>query len=292
MIGKKMNSLVGDVRGRLDTLARLGASVRPVEEMIEEAKQASEAGDSGVAFQIMMNADQKILAMEDAHKKYTDISIAAESAIEILRRFGISTRESERLLALADIEKEKDYDSAIEFVAEALDTAKTLIESYSPDITGTISTAGLQEGAEGVVTVRLKNVGKALAKDIQMEIGGDFEVVEVSAMDLLRPDSEEELTATIIPKRTGSIPIRANITAKRQSDGRLQTFEVEGTVTAFAPGPPFKLSRASEMTKCVSCQGRIKPGFDIVACRCGNRLHLACAKRVGQCPVCGQKYSF
>jgi hypothetical protein len=292
MIGKKMNSLIGDVRGRLDTLARLGASVRPVEEMIEEARQASEAGDSGVAFQIMMNADQKILAMEDAHKKYTDISIAAESAIEILRRFGISSRESERLLALADIEKEKDYDSAIEFVAEALDTAKTLIESYSPDITGTISTAGLQEGAEGVVMVRLKNVGKALAKDVQMEIGGDFEVVEVSATDMLRPNSEEELTAKIIPKRTGSIPIRANITVKRQSDGKLQAFEIEGTVTAFAPGLPFKLSRASEMTKCVSCHGRIKPGFDIVACRCGNQLHLACAKRVGQCPACGQKYSF
>ena len=96
----------------------------------------------------------------------------------------------------------------------------------------------------------------------------------------------------VVPNTSGNVPIKLTVTSRRQFDGKPQAFEIEDSVNVFPAGPPFKLGRSTETTRCISCQGRIKPGFDIVTCRCGGQLHLSCAKRTGECPVCGQKYTF
>jgi len=290
LISKKLSGLIDEIQGRIEALRKLGASVRLIEDMIAGAKEAGENGDIASAFQTLMSADQKIGTIEDSHKKYMDISIAAESAVESLGRFGLSRREPERLMAMAEIEKEKDYDSATELVAEALDTAKNLMEAYSPDIGGSLTAIGLQTDVEGEVTVTLRNNGKALAKDVSLHVVGDFKTVGTPGVAMLKPGSEELVKIKVVPKRDGSVPMSVKISAKRQLDGRIQTFDIEDVLNVFPAGPPFKLGRATDITRCISCQGRIKPGFDIVTCRCGGQLHLSCAKRTGACPICGQKY--
>lgn len=292
LMSKKITNLVDDLNDKMEDMRRFGASVRVVEDMVDQAKEAAEAGDTAVAFQMLMDAEQRLLGVEDSHKKYLDISIAAESAMETLGRYGLSKREPERLIAMAEIEREKDYDSAFELVAEALDTAKDLMEAYSPEITGSLSATGLQDGVEGELTIVLKNAGRALAKDITMGVSGDFQVSEAPTVAGLKPNSEAPATLKLVPRQSGSVPIKITISSRRQFDGKVQTFDIEDTVNVFAAGPPFKLGRATDMTRCISCQGRIKPGFDIVSCRCGGQLHLSCAKRTGGCPICGQKYSF
>jgi hypothetical protein len=292
VISKKIGNLASDAKNRLEPLRASGASVRPVEELIDQAKDAVGRGDASEAFQILMEADQRILGIEDSHKKFIDISIAAESAVEVLRRIGVSTAEADRLLALADLEREKDYDSAIEFVAEALDSAKSTIESYAPEVTGDVSSSGLQEGSEGELVVKLRNTGNVLARDVVVELSGQFRVVDLPEAASLRPGAEVVLKARIVPDISGDIPVRVNIACKRHFDGAPQSFEFDGAIKAFRPGPPFKVARAEGLAKCAYCQGKIKQGFDVVNCRCGNVLHLACAKRTGVCPVCGQKYSF
>ncbi len=292
LISKKLSKLVEEVQEKIDALRRFGASVKPVEEMVSVARVAETQGDIAKAFQTLMEADQKISSLEDVHKKYTDISIAAESAMENLGRYGLSKREPERLIAMAEIERDKDYDSAIELVAEALDTAKDLMEAYSPDLSGSVSGVGLQEGAKSELTVRLKNTGRALAKDVAIEVQGDFEVVTAEGVASLKPNAEATMIVNLVPKRSGSVPVKVRITSKRQLDGRIQTTDIEDVVNVFSAGPPFRLGRAADSARCISCQGRIKPGFDIVMCRCGGQLHLSCAKRTNQCPICGQKYEF
>ena len=292
LISKKLSNLIEEIQDKTDSLRRFGAAVKPIEDMVDIAQAAEGKGDIAKAFQTLMDADQKISSLEDAHKKYLDISIAADSAMENLGRYGFSKKEPERLIAMAEIEKEKDYDSAIELVAEALDTAKELMEAYSPEIAGSISGVGLQEGAQSDLTVRLTNIGKALARDVSLEVRGDFDVKTAQGVASLKPDAEATVTINLVPRRSGSVPVRIRITSKRQLDGKMQMFEIEDTVNVFAAGPPFKLGRATDTTRCISCQGRIKPGFDIVTCRCGGQMHLSCAKRTNQCQVCGQKYEF
>lgn len=292
LISKKLSKLVEEVQGKIEVLRRFGASVKPIEEMMGVARAAETQGDIAKAFQTLMEADQKISGLEDVHKKYTDISIAAESAMENLGRYGLSRREPERLIAMAEIEKDKDYDSAIELMAEALDTAKELMEAYSPDISGSVSGIGLQEGAKSELTVTLRNTGRALAKDVTLDVQGDFDVMTAEGVSSLKPNAEATMIVNLVPKRSGSVPVKIRITSKRQLDGRMQTSEIEDVVNVFSAGPPFKLGRAADSARCISCQGRIKPGFDIVMCRCGGQLHLSCAKRTNQCPICGQKYEF
>jgi hypothetical protein len=292
MISKKITALVDEVQKKIADLQRFGASTLVIEELVKKARSAGSAGRISEAFQILMQADSKMGSIEDIHKKFVDISIAAESAIDALGRFGLSKREPERLMAMAEIEKEKDYDSAIELVAEALDTAKNLMESYSPDLGGFVGAKGLQAGIEGDLTVTVKNTGKAIAKDVSVEVSGDFEVFDAPSVPIVKPNSEEHVVVKLMPKREGSLGIRVKLETRRQSDGSTQTFEIEDVVNVFPAGPPFKLARATEQARCISCQGRIKQGFDVLNCRCGGQLHLSCAKRIGECPICGQKYSF
>jgi tetratricopeptide (TPR) repeat protein/molybdopterin synthase catalytic subunit len=292
LISKKLSNLVEEVQDKIETLSRFGASVKPIEEMVNVARAAETQGDIAKAFQTLMEADLKVSGLEDVHKKYIDISIAAESAMENLGRYGLSKREPERLIAMAEIEKDKDYDSAVELVAEALDTAKELMEAYSPDISGSVSGIGLQEGAKSELTVTLKNVGRALAKDVTLDVQGDFDVMTAEGVASLKPNAEATMIVNLVPRRSGSVPVKIRITSRRQLDGRMQVSEIEDFVNVFSAGPPFKLGRAADSARCISCQGRIKPGFDIVTCRCGGQLHLSCAKRTNQCPICGQKYEF
>ncbi len=292
LMAKKITNLVDEINDKTESLRKFGASVRVVEGMVEQAKGAADAGDTAVAFQLLMDADQRMLGVEELHKKYMDISIAAESSMEALGRFGLSKREPERLIAMAEIEREKDYDSAIELVAEALDTAKELAEAYSPEIMGTMVATGLQDGADGELTLTVRNTGRALARDVSVAVSGDFETKATPAVAALKPGAEANIVLRLVPRQSGSVPIKLTISARRQLDGRVQSFEIEDTVNVFPAGPPFKLGRATDVTRCISCQGRIKPGFDIVNCRCGGQLHLSCAKRTGACPICGQKYDF
>ncbi len=292
LITKKMSGLVEGVEKKAGELRRQNAATGTIEDLLRDSKSQSEKGDPASAFNTLLEAERRVAAVEDAHKKYTDISIAAESAIENLGRFGLSRREPERLVAMADIEKDNDYDSAIELLAEALNTAKEQMETYSPNVGASISATGLQQDSEGILTLTVRNSGRAVAKDVTFSFEGEVKVVESPAIALLKPETETTIPVRLVPKAKGSVPIKVTITAKRPIDSRLITAEAEDSVNVFPAGPPFRIGRASDTTRCISCQGRIKAGFDIVTCRCGGQLHLSCAKRTGVCPVCGQKYSF
>jgi hypothetical protein len=292
LIGRKISNLLVEAEGKLALLDSLGASPEKVREEVAQARDSIESGDRLKAFQTLMDLDQRISSIEDSHKRYVDIALAAESAIENLRHMDIPSREAERLLALADLEREKDYDSAIELVAEALDTAKTLLNSYFPDLNGSITAAGMQEGAEGDITVKIENVGRATGKEVSFQVEGDFEAVELPGIDTIRPGESATATLRVKPRSTGDLTAKVIVSVKRSFDGRADTFDFQKTVKAYPAGAPYKIGRASEVSKCTSCQGKIKPGFDTVSCRCGNQLHLACAKRAAKCPACGQAYSF
>jgi hypothetical protein len=292
LVEKKISNLVQEIEDRLVTLGHVGAGVKSIRKLIDEARTSIDSGDHMRAFDILMKADQKVQTIEDSNWKYLDISIAAESAIENLRRLGGSVKGAERLLDLADLEKEKDYDSAIELVAEALDTAHTQTESYAADISGVITTDGLYSGTESEIVVSLRNSGKAAARSVKVELSGEFDLKDVQSIDLLEPGKEEHVVARIVPRDEGDLSIRANISARRRFDSAVDDFEIEGRLKVYSSGPPFKIARATGVSKCALCEGKVKSGFDIVSCRCGSDLHLACAKRAGRCPVCEQEFKF
>jgi tetratricopeptide (TPR) repeat protein/methionine synthase II (cobalamin-independent) len=292
LIAKKISNLIGEIQTRLSALSHMGAAVTSIEELVGKAREAGAAGDIDEAFNLLMEVDNKIALTEAAHKKYLDITIAAESAIENLGRFGLSKKEAERLLDMAEIEREKDYDSAIELVAEALDTASNMMESASPEIAISLDAGGLQEGAEGEVKVILKNEGKSMANDVKVTLSGDLRASDTPALSVLKPGAQDTVAIMVTPKSSGSLTIVVDVTGRRHFDGKPVEFRTEETVDVYQAGPAFRIGRATEVTRCSLCQGKIKQGFDTVSCRCGAQLHLTCAKRVSKCPSCGQRYEF
>ncbi|UCE91349.1 MAG: hypothetical protein JSV90_08040 [Methanobacteriota archaeon] len=292
LIDRKIDGLALEANARLRALGDLGAGVNAIRKEIAEARAHAGSDDHLKAFETLMAIDQKISLIEDSNREYMDTSIAAESAIENLRSLGGNVKEAERLLALADLEKEKDYESAIELLTEAMDTAQTEMESFAPEIEVSIETEGLQEGQRGDVVIVLRNTGRAAARSLRVDLSGEFEVVDVSELPLLESGKEGRVTARIVPKHKGELSVAAVVSSKRPFGSATDTCELEATLRVFAPGPPFKISRAADVTKCQLCQGKIKTGFDIVSCRCGGDLHLMCAKRAQNCPVCGQKFEF
>ena len=57
-----------------------------------------------------------------------------------------------------------------------------------------------------------------------------------------------------------------------------------------AKEPSFKKVKADKTLKCYACNGKIKPGFVVIECNCGNTYHEACGDRLGKCPMCGTKF--
>ena len=47
------------------------------------------------------------------------------------------------------------------------------------------------------------------------------------------------------------------------------------------------LHTMDKIIKCNICFGNIKKDLKTMTCSCGKHYHESCAKRVGECPVCG-----
>jgi len=153
---------------------------------------------------------------------------------------------------MAEIEKDNDYDSAIELLTEALDTAKEQMIAYSPELSATMRATGLQENVEGAITLSIKNNGRAMAKEVRVAVNGDFKAKEVPVIPALRPGTEATMEVKLTPSKNGSVPIVLIISSKRPMDSRSQALELEETLNVFPAGPPFRLGRATDATRCIS----------------------------------------
>ena len=47
----------------------------------------------------------------------------------------------------------------------------------------------------------------------------------------------------------------------------------------------------STIQKCCVCLGRMKGGYSVVKCHCGNLFHKSCIERIGKCPNCSRSYT-
>ena len=47
----------------------------------------------------------------------------------------------------------------------------------------------------------------------------------------------------------------------------------------------------STIQKCCVCLGRMKGGYSVVKCHCGNLFHKSCIERIGKCPNCSRVYT-
>jgi hypothetical protein len=147
---------------------------------------------------------------------------------------------------------------------------------------------------EQAKNLELTNSGKSVAKDVTFEKNGeDFEIEGLEPIKIIKANEKKEIPLKIKANNTGEIKFDLDITFSRIFDGK--------TIEAFlsqevqigkkvAKEPSFKKVKADKTLKCYACNGKIKPGFVVIECNCGNTYHEACGDRIGKCPMCGTKF--
>jgi len=289
----RLDESIKDIKNKIAIAKKTGVSIVSLEEILMDIEAKIDAEEFEEAFKLIVDSESLTLNVESLHKEYIDTKYTAESAISMAKKFGIPTRDCERLLAMADIEQEKDYASAIELAKEAAESAKSNLDKFNPDLSISIGTAELSPGESGEISVEISNNGKALAKDLEIEISGDFDITEPPDLPDVRGGQSKTVEIEVTPRSEGEGELSIVIKAKRFFDGKQFEFSASSSITVSPKEPTAKLSRATANTKCSSCNGKIKPGFDIVVCdRCESVQHLACAKRTKRCGNCSAQLVF
>jgi len=291
---EKLYLTIGEIRAKMALVAKTGASISIVEEELKRIEKLIEAGDYELALKAIIESESLLSKIESLHKEYLDAKFAAESAVSVAKRFGIPTRESDKLIAMAEMEREKDYSSAIELLKTAAENVKASMDKFSPDISVSIQPVELKQDQRANIEVELVNRGKALAKDLKLEFfGSNMDVESLPELPPLKAGESRRISIPVIPRRAGDLQISVTVIAKRIFDGKEYQFVARSDIIVMPKEPSARIARAIEPAKCVSCSGKIKPGFDIAICnKCNSISHLACAKRTKKCGNCGATLDF
>ncbi len=80
--------------------------------------------------------------------------------------------------------------------------------------------------------------------------------------------------------------------SKLPKKGKMPKDKVGGLKAAGTGSGTFKpiVTILKTTKRCNICLGAIKPGLEVVKCRCDKYYHLSCASRVEECPVCSAQY--
>jgi hypothetical protein len=294
MLKEKIHEAIDAVRAKMSAVAKSGAATKLVDEELKSVELKIGDGQFDDAFRTVQEAENLLSRIEALHREYLDAKYAAESAIKVAKKFGLPTKESDRMVATAEIERDKDYPSAIGMLGKAAELTRASLDKFSPEIAIVIKPVGLKCEQRGMILFDVTNKGKALAKDLKMEFQGrNIEVESVPEIPGLKAGETRSVSIPVIPKQSGEIEIAITIAAKRVFDGRSFEFTAKTPIKVIQKEPTARAAVATEPTTCSSCNGKVKPGFDIAICRkCNSAEHLACAKRTKKCGSCGAALEF
>lgn len=290
-IQKKLDDLRREVSARVEFVKGTGAVTKSVEDLVLQSQDLFDQARYQEAFAVLMEADETLHALEGLHRRYLDKSYAAESAVENARRYGVNTKDIEKLMRLADLEREKDYESAIELLDEAGALARSGLDQLGPKLTLELGTADLLQDRWGTLPLTLTNESKSLAKEVRLSAVGDFEAKPVAPLGQLVGGERKAHAIELKPRRAGLLPIRIQLTFGRVFDDREERLEFEEAVEVLSTPREYTVRRAKAPAKCAYCYGRIKVTFEVVSCICGATTHLACAQRNEACPSCGRSFA-
>jgi len=294
VLSEKLHEAMADIRAKMSVVEKSGAATKLVEDELKAVEQRMSDGMFDDAFQLVLDADAMLSKIEYLHREYLDAKYAAESTMVVAKKFGIMTKESDKLVAMAEVERDTDYPAAIDMLRQAADMTKEGLDKFSPDIAVVIKPAELKHEQRGAISFDITNRGKALAKDLRMEFhGGNLDVESVPDIPSLKAGETRRIDISVMPKQAGEVEVAISITAKRVFDGKDFDFTAKAPVKVIPKEPTARAARATDATTCSSCNGKIKPGFDIAVClKCNSTEHLACAKRTKKCGSCGATLEF
>lgn len=291
----RLDELLAESLAAADHADRVGVDTKKARGMVEEARATIEEGNFERAVRLAQESLEAIQSKEEFHQEFMGSSLKAESLIKTAKKFGIDVKAANKSLQQAFKMKDGDPSGALKRAREALELVENALEAFSPSLDGDLNLQVATKDVWHDATVRLQNTGKALAKDLEVEVMGNMEVRDLQAPPSIRARGDGEIRFQIMFRSLGQVPVMVKAKVKRVLDD--QEYEWEkvfnvsvGTVadeseTAEDEGEPQDIV-AEYDSKCSLCRGTIGKGFTAKKCVCGALLHEPCASRAGRCPAC------
>ncbi len=284
----KIEELLSEAVAAADHAARVGVDAKKAREVVEEARAAMDQGHFERAVRLAQESLEGVQSEEEFLKRFMDSSLKAESIIRTSKKFGINVKAAEKSLKQAFELKDSNPDGALKKAQEALESAEGALDAFSPSLAMELDLQNAAAGAWEQATLKLENSGKALAKDVELEVMGNLEVQGLDVPATIRARGEAEARFQVMFSTSGTVPVMVKARAKRVLDSQEYEWErvFDVSVEGPAAGAQSQAVTAEYESKCALCRGAIKKGFAAKRCVCGVLLHEPCAVRAGRCPVC------
>ncbi len=265
---------------------KMDADVSDSQKLIGKAKEALEEKEYEKAIELAEKSVEAVESKRRWEKDFFDLTYQASTAISSAKKYGIDVKDAEKLLIEALDLKESDKDKSVELAGKAVESAKEAVDAFSPSIEAVleIEDPKIDEWSNAKITIT--NSGKALAKDVAVEILGAAEVEGLEPIETLKANAFQELSVKIKITGAGEVPLAIKSRTARLFDEKEYEFE---TVTTVSVGTREKVQvmEAVESTTCPVCRGNIKKGLKVVKCKgCGDVFHELCARTSQTCPKC------
>ena len=206
-------------------------------------------------------------------------------------RFGLSLglKLGDQIAKLKDIEEvaTRDMDKARLELENLKSEINARIDSLSPEIEIEFEIGKKMDGKYGG-KLKVINKGNVDAQNIKIEIRGALK--SEKPINILKVDKNSEESQDILLLKDKGDKVKISATYSR-FDGKEYSITKEVKVEIKEKG--YHIEKAKEKVKCTLCRGTILPGMDVLICdNCGATYHVPCAKRLGKCKKCGQKFEF
>jgi tetratricopeptide (TPR) repeat protein len=218
-----------------------------------------------------------------------------ETKMKKVSKIGINTKSAEKILAKAKKAVSREPEKAMDLATQAETVLESEIESHSPNIMFELDISDITSKDKFFdVILKLHNTGKSIAKGVTFNHAGkEFEIEGLEDIKILKANEKKEIPLKIKATQGGDLKFQLDIIYTRIFDGKeidsqvAKEIKLEGKKDGEAP---FRKYKAETTVKCYACNGKIKPGFMLIHCSCGNTYHDACGGRLGSCPMCGVEF--
>jgi hypothetical protein len=184
--------------------------------------------DIGEAYRTLEQCERSIGTASAANEEFRQTRVKLKAELEKMRADGIPVVAAEQKLKQADALHANDTKQALEILNEAVAKVEEQKQLMLPDIG--IDIDFLDEPKKGAwikVRLRVSNDGKAVAREINIDIIGDVEVKGLAGIDRLLLDEKRTIEVSIRPKSSGVITLKLMLSCKPIASEELVGFESE-----------------------------------------------------------------
>ncbi len=279
----------------------VGAEITASQDLLVKARKAFEENKFRDAITFVEKSKDAIDLKKGFEREFIELTYEAERVISNSRKFGINVKEGQALFDAARTHKDTDYQLALSTLKKSLETVKSAVAEFRPKLTASVSLDKVEKGQWAETEITVSNTGKALAKDISVNIIGDVTFEGNNKIETIRGGGgEAKLKLKFKLETPGEVPLLIKIGSTRIMDGMTYEDEVNHTIFVLepkieAPKPAvskstFEILKSPADTKCGICMGKAKEGLEIIRCSCGKEFHAMCGRRFGKCPDCGTEF--